>query len=98
MPTPLFEKGNSGGPGRPRGSRSGRAQVLGLLDKIFAESENIKIVEEALGKDFQKDPVKFFNKYAVALAPKDLSLQAEGEDITGFKVTIETAKANDTER
>jgi len=69
---PKFQRGNRGGPGRPRGSLSGRSQALSILDKIFAKESNIKKLEKGLQDEFDSDPVKFFKSFGMPLIPKEM--------------------------
>jgi len=65
-----FGPGNVANPtGRPRGSQSGRAKALALLDQIIGEEENLARLEQALRENFLADPFKFFKTIIMPLLP-----------------------------
>ena len=69
----MFQPGISGNShGRPRGSVSGRAQTLATLDRMLSEECNQQVLFDALEKDFQSDPVRFFRKTVVPLIPRSM--------------------------
>ena len=77
-----FQPGNSGGPGRPKGSTSGRAKALAALDRILGQEENIKKFEKELQDEFERGPIDFFRTFAMPLLPKNViveSLQSQIE-------------------
>ena len=69
-----------GGPGRPRGSLSGRAKALGVLDQILAEEKNLKKLRRSLQKKFNESPIKFFMKVIIPLMPKKVELETDIAD------------------
>jgi hypothetical protein len=67
-----FGPGNVANPGgRPRGSQSGRAKALALLDQIIGEEENLQRLEQALRENFLADPFKFFKTIIMPLLPSE---------------------------
>ncbi len=71
-----FQSGhNSPGPGRPRGSVSGRARALQLLDTIMAEEENLERLRVAMQASLEANPMRFFRQIIMPLIPKDVVLK-----------------------
>ena len=69
----MFQPGIRGNThGRPRGSISGRAQTLASLDRMLSNECNQQVLFDALEKDFQSDPVRFFRKTVVPLIPRSM--------------------------
>ena len=66
---PQFEPGNPGGPGRPKGSRSGRQLALSIIDEILADEGNAARLRAALQERFDRDPVKFWTDLGAPLVP-----------------------------
>ena len=65
-----FQGGQSGNPrGRPKGSYGGRIQALAELDRLLARGKNKKLLAQALEKEFQADPAKFFKTVVMPLLP-----------------------------
>ena len=62
------------GPGRPKGSLGGRAQVLQLLDNILARADNQKRIGDAIQKELEKDPLKFLRQIIYPLLPQNVRL------------------------
>jgi hypothetical protein len=74
-----WQPGHSGNPnGRKRG---GRWQVLELLDRFLAEEITQKQLMEAFRAEFNKSPMRFFERIIMPLAPKQLDIEQMG-DIT----------------
>jgi hypothetical protein len=66
-----FKPGNSGGPGRPKGS-SGRTQALAVIDSILIEGKERLRAE--FKKAFKENPIAFWEKYGQPLLPKEAIL------------------------
>ena len=76
----MFQPGISGNPrGRPRGSLSGRAQVLAVLDRILSQECNQQVIFDALEKELPADPSRFFRNTVVPLIPR-AALDAPASD------------------
>ena len=69
----MFHPGISGNTrGRPSGSVNGRAQTLATLDRMLSEECNQQVLFDALEKEFQADPAKFFRNTVVPLIPRSM--------------------------
>ena len=69
----MFHPGISGNTrGRPSGSVNGRAQTLATLDRMLSEECNQQVLFDALEKEFQADPAKFFRNTVVPLSPRSM--------------------------
>lgn len=67
-----FKEGN---PGRPKGSYGGRRKCLLVLDKMLAKKKNLKRLEQAFQRRFDKNPLLFWAHYAVPVLPKQIELE-----------------------
>ena len=65
------------GPGRPKGSVSGRRQALALLDEILGEEESKRAMRDALRHHLQKNPVAFFRQLVMPLLPSEAKIEVE---------------------
>ena len=65
------------GPGRPKGSVSGRRQALAILDEILAEEESKEAMRQALRQSLLKNPVSFFRNLVTPLLPSEAKLEIE---------------------
>lgn len=75
MPTPLFKKGNPGGPGRPKGSRNKLTEdFLGKLYADFKENG-----EEAIIKMREEDNTQYV-KVVASVIPKDHNINLNDLD------------------
>ena len=72
-----FGIGNPGGPGRPKGTLSGRRKALAALDGVLSKGKNLSCLKKALQEEFDGDPVKFFRGYVIPLLPKELLSEFE---------------------
>ena len=64
----MFPPGISGNPrGRPRGSVGGGTQALATLDRMLSQECNQQVIFDALEKELQADPARFFRNTAVPL-------------------------------
>jgi hypothetical protein len=95
-----FQSGhNSPGPGRPKGSVSGRARALQLLDSILAEEDNLALLREALQDNFRANPVRFFRQIIMPLLPKDVVLKmAEPGEVKWVSLLDSFPQAGDTQQ
>ena len=67
-----FVKGVSGNPaGKPKGTVSGRARALLLLDRVVGDAENLRVMKNALSAELRKRPVWFFINVIMPLLPKE---------------------------
>ena len=81
-----FEPGQSGNPaGRPKGSYGGRIQALAGLDKLLARKKNQKALIEALEKELQANPVRFFRTVIMPLLPRESKLSFDHDGVVQWK-------------
>ena len=67
----MFQPGISGNPsGRPKGSVSGRAQVLAALDRMLSKECNQQAIVDTLEKELLADPARFIRNTVVPLIPR----------------------------
>ena len=67
----MFNPGISGNTrGRPKGSLGGRAQALAALDRMLSKECNQQAIFDALEKELQADPARFFRNVIVPLIPR----------------------------
>ena len=67
----MFHPGISGNArGRPMGSVGGRAQALAALDRMLSKECNQQALIDALEKELQADPARFFRNIVVPLLPR----------------------------
>jgi len=80
-----FRPGDPGGPGRPRGSVSGRTAALHTLDRVLGEEQNLARLGEAFRRELEQDPLRFWRTIVMPLLPKqaklDLGTDTEDEAI-----------------
>ena len=65
------------GPGRPKGSVSGRRQALAILDEILAEEGSKEAMRQALRQSLLKNPVAFFRNLVTPLLPSEAKLEID---------------------
>ena len=70
-----FQPGGRPGPGRPKGSLSGRSKALSELDKMLSRPKNAKRLREAMQTAFDLDPLDFFRRFVLPLMPKKLLVE-----------------------
>ena len=81
-PRSLANLKRDAGPGRPKGSLSGRSKVLQTLDSILAEHKTKeKIIKFYLSK-LDDDPGSFLKDHVYPFIPKDVNLNLPDTDIT----------------
>jgi hypothetical protein len=61
----------NGGPGRPKGSVSGRSQALAVLDEVCGDTKIKEVMRKELMAKAMANPVGFFMKIVVPLIPKE---------------------------
>ncbi len=66
----MFEKGNPGGPGRPRGSRT---LAVDIIYEVF-EQYGAARFKEMMKAEVNADPVKFYSKYINPILPKEQTI------------------------
>jgi len=74
--TGQFLPGNGVSPGLGRGA-SGRTKALRVLDAILAKEENQERLGEALQREFEKNPVRFFKNFVIPLLPREARMEME---------------------
>lgn len=85
-----FKKGVCPNPsGRPKGSISGRAQAVLILDRILGLASNQKVMEQKLTARLLKDPVWFFRALVIPLVPKEQIMKLERAEKSPVRVTFE---------
>jgi hypothetical protein len=73
-----FQSGESGNPvGRPKGTKSGRMQALGVLDDLLKDEGALTTLREGLQKALERDPSWFFRRIIMPLLPKDATVQLD---------------------
>ena len=82
----LFQPGCAPGPGRPKGSVGGRARAIALIDDIL--TENAEDLRVALLKEFQKSPVRFWQRFGFPLVPQALVARVENDNAPGPWVSL----------
>ena len=70
-----FKRGNPGGPGRPKGSASGRHAALLALDRVLAEEQNLERLEQGFRRELEQDPIRFWRTIVAPLLPKQTKLE-----------------------
>ena len=99
MKTPLYTDYETGrdasgrfagtpGPGRPKGSVSGRTMALNLLDRLMAEESTQERLADALREYFEADPVRFFKQIIMPLLPSEAVHKIQQETGTMRWVSI----------
>ena len=81
-----FQPGCAPGPGRPKGSVGGRARAIALIDEIL--TENAEDLRVALLKEFQKSPVRFWQRFGFPLVPQALVARVENDNTPGPWVSL----------
>ncbi len=67
-----------GGPGRPKGSLSGRSQCLAIMDKMLTQAGNKEKLAKAFQQRFNKNPLLFWARYIMPVLPKEAKLEVIG--------------------
>ena len=63
-----------------RNGRNGRAAMLQMLDVLWSDSENIRLLHDALQKDLRDNPLDHFRKYMMPLLPRTATVEIERLD------------------
>ncbi len=81
-----FEAGKSGNPiGRPKGSFGGRVMALASLDRLLAKKKNQRALIQALERDLQADPVRFFRNVIMPLLPREARLSFDHDGVIQWR-------------
>ena len=91
----LFQPGCAPGPGRPKGSVGGRARAIALIDDIL--TENAEDLRAALLKEFQKSPVRFWQRFGFPLVPQSLVARVENDNAPGWVSLLELMRLREIE-
>jgi hypothetical protein len=85
MAVKLFEKGNPGGPGRHKGSRT---IAIEIIYKAFNEC-GAKKFESQMRELAAKNPVAYYLKFIQPIQPRDISFSEDS--MKGKRIIIEDA-------
>ena len=77
-----------GGPGRPKGSKSGRSKALLEVDKLISKHKNLRLLRIDLQEKFEKDPGNFFIRYIAPFIPKNVTLDLEKDNEISINLNI----------
>lgn len=75
--------------GRPKRSYGGRIKALAALDRIMSKKRNERLLEKALEKDFQSDPVKLFKSVIMPLLPRESKLKFDHENVVQWRSLLD---------
>ena len=76
-----FVPGGAPGPGRPKGAVGGRARAIQLIDNLI--TKHADKLEEALEKEFLKNPVRFWVRFGFPLDPQALVARVDSNQTQG---------------
>jgi len=77
-----FAKGKTGNKrGRPKGAKSGRAQLVEVIDQICKRQKNLKYLNEKYTELLYADPKGFFTDFVLPLLPKEARSLGETDGI-----------------
>ena len=76
-----FVPGGAPGPGRPKGAVGGRARAIQLIDNLI--TKHADKLEEALEKEFLKNPVRFWVRFGFPLVPQALVARVDSNQTQG---------------
>lgn len=87
------------GPGRPKGSVSGRTLALNMLDRVLAEESTQERLADALRKYFEADPVRFFRQIIMPLLPSEAvhKIQQEAKTVRWISI-VDSLKMREAEQ
>ena len=91
----MFQPGNPGGPGRPRGSVSGRLKCVQALDELLSREQNLTRLDEALQAEFDRNPSRFFRAYVMPLLPKDSKLEVNTPQVAVWESLLDVCRRNE---
>jgi len=81
-----FVPGKSGNKrGRPKGSKSGRAQLVAVIDRICKRSKNLAYLDRRYSTILREEPDRFFKEFVLPLLPKDARDLGEKDGIVEWK-------------
>ena len=93
-----FEKGNPGGPGRPKGSKNGRKRFLDEVDKVIGGLLDEDEVRVAIYDDFRakiiKNPGAFFVKIGLPSLPREILMRHTGDEKAILRLELVKPKPN----
>ena len=94
----MFVAGKSGNPiGRPKGSFGGRVMALASLDRLLAKKKNQRALIQALERDLQADPVRFFRNVIMPLLPRESRLSFDHDGVIQWRSLLGGAVEGDQE-
>ena len=94
----MFVAGKSGNPiGRPKGSFGGRVMALASLDRLLAKKKNQRALIQALERDLQADPVRFFRNVIMPLLPREGRLSFDHDGVIQWRSLLGGAVEGDQE-
>ena len=86
-----FQPGQSGNPaGRPKGTFSGRTQLVKALDRLLQDEGNQQALLNGLQASLQKDPVWFFRRIVMPLLPREATLNVEHNGVIQWQLLSNT--------
>jgi hypothetical protein len=86
-----FPTGQSGNPaGKPKGTVSGRTQLVKALDCLLQDEGNQQALLNGLEASLQKDPVWFFRRIIMPLLPKEATLNVEHDGVIEWRLLSHT--------
>jgi len=86
-----FQPGQSGNPaGKPKGTVSGRTQLVKALDRMLKDEANQQALLNGLEASLQKDPVWFFRRIVMPLLPKEATLNVEHDGVIEWRLLSHT--------
>jgi hypothetical protein len=86
-----FQPGQSGNPaGKPKGTVSGRTQLVKALDRLLQDEGNQQALLKGLEASLQKDPVWFFRRIIMPLLPKEASVNIEHSGVIEWRLLSNT--------
>ncbi|MDD4117261.1 MAG: hypothetical protein PHI39_03495 [Kiritimatiellae bacterium] len=93
-----FQPGCTPGPGRPKGSVSGRTKAIALIDDLLTKYADK--LEEALEAELLKNPARFWTRYGLPLVPQAMVARVETTQTQGspWISLLEAARLREVER
>jgi hypothetical protein len=86
-----FQPGQSGNSeGKPKGTVSGRMQLVKELDRMLKDEDNRQVLINGLQASLQKDPVWFFRRIIMPLLPKEASVNIEHSGVIEWRLLSNT--------
>lgn len=93
-----FQRGCAPGPGRPKGSVSGRTKAIALIDDLL--TKHADKLHDALEAELLKNPVRFWTRYGLPLVPQAMVARVETTQTQGspWISLLEAARLREVER